>query len=206
MKPTHYETLGLKECCSAEEVRSSFVTLSKKYHPDKDSKNPGLHAKFVSINEAYSILSKPVLRRNYDFDLRTARAIAAQRKYNGFSASDDRMYQPHSAWRDESIWSMRDRRKDKGPNDSSYYGIKGVTRKPNSWVALGACALMLAGAVVHYVHYKHSRVFTITRLDRKDRILSEHLEEARNRAKANGKELQMEIFLQRVESSKNGID
>jgi len=72
---THYEILGLKESCSSQDIRESFVTLSKKYHPDKNSLDSSLHEKFVKINDAYSILSKNTLRRSYDLDLRAARAI-----------------------------------------------------------------------------------------------------------------------------------
>ncbi len=58
-------------------------------------------------------------------------------------------------WRDESIWSMRDKSKDKSYDRNSYYGIKGVSRKPNSWIAGAAILLMGVGALFHYVAFKY---------------------------------------------------
>lgn len=50
---------------------------------------------------------------------------------------------------------MRDRSNDKGSYDKdSYYGIKGVSRKPNSWIAAAAFVLMGFGALFHYVAFK----------------------------------------------------
>lgn len=95
-KKSHYEVLGLKEDCSPEEIRESFVTLSKKLHPDKNSADPGLHAKFVQINESYSVLSKANLRQAYDSDLRASRVIR-QTKYPHSNSPGDQFHYMY-AW------------------------------------------------------------------------------------------------------------
>ena len=38
-------------------------------HPDVNAKDPKTHEKFVKVNEAYSILSKPISRKEYDVSL-----------------------------------------------------------------------------------------------------------------------------------------
>lgn len=39
------------------------------YHPDTNPDSTKLHTKFVAVNEAYSVLSKPNLRQVYDAEL-----------------------------------------------------------------------------------------------------------------------------------------
>ncbi|CAH8475958.1 unnamed protein product [Schistosoma rodhaini] len=63
---THYDTLGIGKSASYSEIRSAFIELSKKYHPDK---NDGDIEMFKRINEAYSVLSQEKSRRIYDFSL-----------------------------------------------------------------------------------------------------------------------------------------
>lgn len=62
---THYETLGLPETASLEEIKKQYRTLARKYHPDV---NPGKEAaqQFSSIAEAYRVLSDSEARRAYD--------------------------------------------------------------------------------------------------------------------------------------------
>ncbi|KAJ1552438.1 hypothetical protein HK405_011322, partial [Cladochytrium tenue] len=51
---------------SAKEIKAQFYKLSMQYHPDRNSGDEDAHAKFIQINEAYSVLSKPHSRRDYD--------------------------------------------------------------------------------------------------------------------------------------------
>ena len=50
------------------EIRTAFVALSKKYHPDV-SKSKDTTITFSQINEAYSVLSSPTKRYQYDLKL-----------------------------------------------------------------------------------------------------------------------------------------
>ncbi|CAH8825857.1 unnamed protein product [Trichobilharzia szidati] len=63
---THYDVLGVKKSASPSEIRSAFIELSKKYHPDKYH---GDSEMFKRINEAYSVLSQEKTRRIYDATL-----------------------------------------------------------------------------------------------------------------------------------------
>jgi molecular chaperone DnaJ len=59
----HYETLGIKQEASEEEIKKAFRKLSLQYHPDRPD---GDEAKFKTISEAYSILSDSQKRKQYD--------------------------------------------------------------------------------------------------------------------------------------------
>ena len=64
-KKDYYELLGLNKGASVEEVKKAYKQLAKKYHPDV-SKEPNAEEKFKEIMEAYSVLSDPTKKANYD--------------------------------------------------------------------------------------------------------------------------------------------
>jgi len=64
-KRDYYEVLGVNRNASAEELKSAFRTLARKYHPDMN-KEADSEEKFKEINVAYAILSDPDKRRAYD--------------------------------------------------------------------------------------------------------------------------------------------
>ena len=61
----YYEILGVARNASAEELKSAFRTLARKYHPDVN-KDADAEEKFKEINEAYAVLSDADKRRAYD--------------------------------------------------------------------------------------------------------------------------------------------
>ena len=65
----HYEVLGVSPSSSADEIRTAFRSLARQHHPDLayDVSSAGSMA---DINEAWTVLSDPVKRRDYDFSLR----------------------------------------------------------------------------------------------------------------------------------------
>ena len=62
---THYEAIGVGKQASASEVRTAYLKLAKRLHPDV-SKDPADTARFKKITEAYDVLSDSRLRSEYD--------------------------------------------------------------------------------------------------------------------------------------------
>lgn len=65
MAKDYYETLGVGRNASADEIKSAYRKLAKKYHPDLN-KEPGAEQKFKDVNEAYNILGDENKRSQYD--------------------------------------------------------------------------------------------------------------------------------------------
>lgn len=59
----YYDILGVSKTSSPDEIKTAFRKLAQKYHPDKKG---GDEAKFKEVSEAYSILSDPQKRNQYD--------------------------------------------------------------------------------------------------------------------------------------------
>ena len=64
-KRDYYEILGVDKNASADEIKSAFRKLAKKYHPDV-SKEENAAEKFKEAQEAYAVLSDPEKRKQYD--------------------------------------------------------------------------------------------------------------------------------------------
>jgi len=60
-----YEVLGVSRDAGPDEVQQAYRRLARQNHPDVN-RDPGAEERFKEINEAYSALSDPELRKRYD--------------------------------------------------------------------------------------------------------------------------------------------
>lgn len=68
----YYYQLGVSKSATEKEIKLKFRELSLVWHPDKcmsksDTERARAEQKFKNINEAYSVLSDPQKRREYDY-------------------------------------------------------------------------------------------------------------------------------------------
>jgi curved DNA-binding protein len=65
MARDYYDVLGVSRDAGPDELQQAFRRLARANHPDVN-KDPGAEERFKEINEAYSALSDPELRKRYD--------------------------------------------------------------------------------------------------------------------------------------------
>lgn len=61
-----YEVLGVARDAGADQIKSAYRRLARRYHPDVNPDNPEAEEKFKEIGEAYSILSDPERKARFD--------------------------------------------------------------------------------------------------------------------------------------------
>jgi molecular chaperone DnaJ len=87
----YYEILGVPRNADAQAIKNAFHRLARRYHPDR-SQEPGAEGRFKEITEAYTVLSDPARRAEYDdgpgdvsSDMRRADASRAPRYRRPFT-------------------------------------------------------------------------------------------------------------------------
>ncbi len=61
-----YAVLGLSRSATDDQIRNAYIDLAKKNHPDLNPEDTKSAENFKKILEAYTILSNPELRKQYD--------------------------------------------------------------------------------------------------------------------------------------------
>jgi molecular chaperone DnaJ len=80
-KRDYYEILGVSRDSSPDEIKKAFRQLALKFHPDRNNEDRSAEERFKEVNEAYSVLSDPDKRMQYD---RFGHAGPAGQGYGGF--------------------------------------------------------------------------------------------------------------------------
>lgn len=65
-KRDYYEVLGVSKNATVEDIKKSYRSLAKKYHPDLNPGDKSAESKFKEVNEAYEVLSDTDKKSKYD--------------------------------------------------------------------------------------------------------------------------------------------
>ena len=71
----HYQLLNVRRNVTQDEIEVAYAKMALKYHPDIAGDSAKVQRKFAEINIAYSVLSKPHTRQDYDETLTTPERI-----------------------------------------------------------------------------------------------------------------------------------
>ena len=63
---SHYDVLGVDRKASDAQIKTAYIELSKKYHPDLNPGSSELDSRYLEVREAYDTLSSSLKRNEYD--------------------------------------------------------------------------------------------------------------------------------------------
>ena len=87
-KRDYYEVLGVDRGADDATLKKAYRKLAKKYHPDVNPGDAEAEKKFKEATEAYSVLSDPEKRKQYDQFGHAAFEGGAGGGYGGFGGFD----------------------------------------------------------------------------------------------------------------------
>lgn len=73
----YYKILGILPNATTEEIKKAYRQLALKYHPDRNPGDNNSEAFFKKVTEAYSILSDPELRENYNYEYKKSQQTSS---------------------------------------------------------------------------------------------------------------------------------
>ncbi|KAB7504909.1 hypothetical protein Anas_00348 [Armadillidium nasatum] len=125
-------------------VGSTLLKPIMNLHPDRNAQNSKNHKLAVAVNEAYAVLGKSPSRENYDHYLSHLRRrlshnnIVSDIPYDRVVFRDRDYFYEDTSGRNRRFYEESFYRGRKGfDGEKPYYGIKGVKRLPNSYIAAG---------------------------------------------------------------------
>lgn len=76
----YYAILGISHTANADEIKTAYRELAKKYHPDKNNGNKSAEEYFKEIQQAYAVLSNSEKRKKYDLKMSYGNTHPKQRQ------------------------------------------------------------------------------------------------------------------------------
>lgn len=137
--PNYYETLGVNEKATSEEIKNAYKELLLKYHPDKLKKGDDeikAKEKFEEIQKAYETLSDKFGRICYDMDkkpfpeLDTWSDVIKEQFFTSYSALFNQRYQQRKALYQSFINSTQ-KQINQINNDITQYNSQGDVKASN---------------------------------------------------------------------------
>uniref|UniRef100_UPI00398EEF1B dnaJ homolog subfamily C member 4 n=1 Tax=Pristiophorus japonicus TaxID=55135 RepID=UPI00398EEF1B len=198
---TYYNILGIKPDATLEQIKEAFLDQSKKLHPDIDLSNPDLHAQFVRLNEAYSVLSRPGSRAQYDEKLRLQRRAPPFQPQPGGSPQDDPFFYSHvdstpGYGKKSEQWRYWEQFRYAPPDASAAF--QGTKKRKRNLKVFGYCVfIMFASVIIHYVGFRKLEEAHNSFMNNKDRVITEIYNESKERARMNGFKKQQAILRQK---------
>ena len=100
-----YDILGIKKDASAQEIKSAYYALTKKYHPDAN-KSSEATKQFQKINDAHATLKDSLKRNQYDQTLiwpAQQSHTSSRTQYNANGHQETRNHAEQQRIREENV-------------------------------------------------------------------------------------------------------
>lgn len=188
----HYETLGIEKTASVKEIRNAYLKKSKLCHPDLNPDDETLHAKFVVVNEAYSVLGDKAKKEEYDVGS-TSRpsAFTYTREYGG----------PGRYRRREPDWVADEEMQKRMYEElhryqSEFYMDRKVMeeqRKNNKWIVLKTLVLACAINFVMYTAFWQSYLYYSDMVEKRSMAIAATVERDQPKEMAYMEELKRKL-------------
>ncbi|MCX6190498.1 MAG: DnaJ domain-containing protein [Bacteroidetes bacterium] len=104
----YYSVLQVPRFSSSAEIKASYRSLAKKFHPDMNPGNRSAEEKFKEINSAYDILSDDQNKLIYDNKLRNPSSFQQEQ----FRSQQRSQYQQYQQTQYEEFLKQQQRAKD----------------------------------------------------------------------------------------------
>ncbi|XP_022145978.1 uncharacterized protein LOC111015284 isoform X1 [Momordica charantia] len=98
----YYKILEVDYEATDDDIRSNYIRLALKWHPDKKKDHDSATSRFQEINEAYQVLSDPSRRQEYDekgmLYVNDFNIVDYLKRYKGLILTCNGLGMKHSIW------------------------------------------------------------------------------------------------------------
>jgi DnaJ-class molecular chaperone with C-terminal Zn finger domain len=150
-----YQTLGVSNSATAEEIKKAYRNLAFKYHPDRNPGDKAAEEKFKQINAAYSVLGDETKRRQYD-SYGSADDYNASQNYGGSQNpyGNQQYGNTQTGYGGDPFWEFFTQTQNNDENNARRYTYTYTTRRTEhptrrqAWASLGSGFLQAAVAAL----------------------------------------------------------